>query len=37
MVQNQLEQVSKSQNDLLNGMKNKINDHAVRVMTRGGK
>jgi hypothetical protein len=34
MVHTQLEQVSKSQNDLLNEMNNKINDHAIRVMTR---
>jgi hypothetical protein len=37
MVHTQLEQVSKSQNDLLNEMNNKMNDRAVRVVTRGGK
>jgi hypothetical protein len=37
MVQTQLEQVAKAQNDLLNEMNNKTNDHAVRVMTRGGR
>ena len=34
MVQTQLEQVSKSQNDLLNEMNNKMNDHVIRVVTR---
>ena len=37
MIKTQVEQVIKSQNDLLNEMNNKMNDHVVRVMTRGGK
>jgi hypothetical protein len=37
MVKTQEEQVLKAQNDLLNEMNNKKNDHVVRVMTRGGK
>src|SRR3989337_331173 len=37
MVKTQVEQVLKAQNDLLNEMNNKMNDHVVRVMTRGGK
>ena len=37
MVQTQLEQIAKSQNDLLDEMNNKKNDHAVRVVTRGGR
>jgi hypothetical protein len=37
MVQTQLELVAKYQNELLNEMNNNINDHAVRVMTRGGR
>ena len=37
MVQTQLEQVGKSQRELLNEMNNNMNDHAVRVMTRGGR
>jgi hypothetical protein len=37
MVKTQVEQVLKSQNDLLNEMNNKMNDHAGRVVTRGGK
>ena len=37
MVQTQLEQVAKSQSELLNEMNNNMNDHAVRVMTRGGR
>ena len=37
MVQTQLEQVAKSQRELLDEMNNNINDHAVRVMTRGGR
>ena len=37
MVKTQVEQVLKAQNDLLNEMNNKINDHVVRVMTRGGQ
>ena len=37
MVKTQVEQVLKAQNELLNEMNNRMNDHAVRVMTRGGK
>jgi hypothetical protein len=37
MVKTQVEQVLKAQKDLLNEMNSKNNDHAVRVMTRGGK
>ena len=37
MIQNQLEQVSKSQSELLNEMNHNIHDFAVRVATRGGK
>src|SRR3990170_9077774 len=37
MVQTQLEQVAKSQRELVDEMNNNINDHAVRVMTRGGR
>ena len=37
MVQTQLEQIAKSENDLLNEMNNKMNDHVIRVVTRGGK
>ena len=37
MVTTQVEQVLKAQDDLLNEMNSKNNDHAVRVMTRGGK
>jgi hypothetical protein len=37
MVQTQLEQVAKSQSELLNEMNNNMNDHDVRVMTRGGR
>ena len=37
MVQTQLEQVAKSQRELLNEIHNNINDHVVRVMTRGGR
>ena len=37
MIKTQVEQVIKSQNDLVNEMNNKMNDHVVRVMTRGGK
>ena len=37
MVQTQLEQVGKSQGELLNEMSNNMNDHDVRVMTRGGR
>ena len=37
MVQTQLEQVAKSQRELLDEIYNNINYHAVRVATRGGK
>ena len=37
MVQTQLEQVAKSQRELLDEMNNNINDFVVRVATRGGK
>ena len=37
MVQTQLEQVAKSQRELLDEMNNNISDFAVRVATRGGK
>ena len=37
MVTTQVEQVLKTQNDLLNELNNKKNDNAVRVMNRGGK
>jgi hypothetical protein len=37
MVHTQLEQIAKSQNDLLNEMNNKMNDRAIRVVTRGGR
>ena len=37
MVQTQLEQVTKSQNDFLNETNDNMNDHDVRVMTRGGR
>ena len=37
MVQTQLEQVAKSQKDSINDMNSNMNDHAVRVMTRGGR
>src|SRR3989337_3708285 len=37
IVQTQLEQVAKSQRELLTEMNNNINDYAVRVATRGGK
>ena len=37
MVHTQLDQVAKSQNDLLAEVNNNMNDHAVRVMTRGGR
>ena len=37
MVQTQLEQVAKSQRELLDEMDNNISDFAVRVATRGGK
>src|SRR3989337_1946091 len=36
-VQTQLEQVAKAQRELLDEMNNNMNDHAVRVMTRGGR
>ena len=37
MVETQLEQVAKSQRELLDEMNNTINDNVVRVMTRGGR
>ena len=37
MVQTQLEQVAKSQRELLDEMNHNISDFAVRVATRGGK
>ena len=37
MIKTQVEQVLKAQNDLLNEMNNKMKDHVVRVMTRGGR
>ena len=37
MIQTQLEQVAKSQRELLDEMNNNIHDFAVRVATRGGK
>ena len=37
MVQTQLEQVAKSQRELLDEMNYKIHDFAIRVATRGGK
>ena len=37
MVTTQVEQVLKSQDDLLNELNSKNNDNVVRVMTRGGK
>jgi hypothetical protein len=37
MVQTQLEQVAKPQSELLSEMNNNMNDHAVRIMTRGGR
>ena len=37
MVTNQVEQVLKAQDDLLNELNSKNNDNVVRVMTRGGK
>ena len=37
MVQTQLEQVAKSQRELLDEMNNNISDFAVGVATRGGK
>jgi hypothetical protein len=37
MVHTQLEQIAKLQNDLLYEMNNKVNDRAVRVVTRGGR
>src|SRR5215216_1302273 len=37
MVKTQLEQVAKSQRELFDEMNNNINDHVVRVMTRGGR
>ena len=37
MVQTQLEQVAKSQTELLDEMNNNMHDFAVRVVTRRGK
>src|SRR6266496_1192110 len=37
MVQTQLEQVAKSQRELLDEMNHNIKDFAIRVTTRGGK
>ena len=37
MVQTRLEQVAKSQRELLDEVNNNISDFAVRVATRGGK
>ena len=37
MVTTQVEQVLRSQNDLLNELNDNKNDNVVRVMTRGGK
>ena len=37
MVQTQLEQVAKSQRELLDEMNNNISDFAIIVATRGGK
>src|SRR3954469_10706224 len=37
MVQTQLEQVAKSQRELLDEMNNNMHDFAIRVATRGGK
>ena len=37
MVHTQLEQVAKSQNDLVTEINENMNDHVVRVMTRGGR
>ena len=37
MVTTRVEQVLKSQNDLLNELNSKNNDNAIRVMTRSGK
>ena len=37
MVQTQLEPLAKSQRELVDEMNNIINDHDVRLMTRGGK
>ena len=37
MVQTQLEQVVKCQSELLDQMNKNMHDHAVRVMTRGGR
>ena len=37
MVKTQVEQVLRAQNDFLNEMNNKMNDHVVRVTTRGEK
>jgi hypothetical protein len=37
MIKTQVGQVLKAQNDLLNEINSKMNDHVVRVMTRGGR
>ena len=37
MVTTQVEHVLKAQDDFLNELKNKKNDNAIRIMTRGGK
>src|SRR4051812_23359620 len=37
MIKIQVEQDFKAQNDFLNEMNNKMNDHVVRVITRGGE
>ena len=37
MVKTQVEQGLKAQSDLPNEMNNQMNDHVVRIMTRGGK
>ena len=37
MVHTLLEQVAKSQRELLDEMKNNMKDHAIRVVTRGGR
>ena len=37
MVKTQVEQVLRAQNDFLNEMNNKMNDHDIRVITRNGK
>ena len=37
MVTTQVEQVLKAHDDFLNGLNNKENENAIRVVTRGGK